>query len=224
MQRERRVNRPGSASYFSKAFPFHAGRPEPAAFRAPFRLRGRRTFSEFHYNVIRNPRAVAARPPGARAEGIYRRDADPGAGDPDPPEGPRPARHRPDRHRQDRRLHAAVDRPAAPQSDKPRRSRAPAGCWCSRRPASSPARSPRAPAPTASSRSMRGRHRVRRHLDRQEPPGRGARRRRPRRHAGPADRPDRAALPDACARSRSSSSTRPTRCSTSASSTRSSRS
>ena len=47
----------------------------------------------------------------------------------------------------------SIDRLAP--SDKPRRARAPAGCWCSPRPASWPARSPRAPAPTAASRSMR---------------------------------------------------------------------
>ncbi len=151
-----------------------------------------------------------------------RRDPDPDAGHSDPPQGPRPARHRPDRHRQDRGLHAAVDRPAAPVRPPGRPARLPDA---------RPRPDPRAGQPDRRERprlfallAAQGRHRVRRHLGRQEPAGRGARRRRARRHARPADRPDRAALPHPRTRSRSSSSTRPTRCSISASSTRSSRS
>ena len=43
--------------------------------------------------------------------------------------------------------------PPARRSNRQARARAPAACWCSRRPASSPARSPRAPATMAASRS-----------------------------------------------------------------------
>ena len=109
------------------------------------------------------------------------------------------------------------------RSNRRAAARAPAGCWCSRRPASSPARSPRAPAPIAASRSSsvatvfggtsvgKNRQDVSRGVDiLVATPGRLI------------DLIEQRYLTSA--RSRSSSSTRPTRCSTSASSTRSSRS
>ena len=61
----------------------------------------------------------------------------------------------------------SIDRLAAGATAAHRR--APAGCWCSRRPASSPARSPTRPAPMAQFSRHARRHRVRRHLARQEP-------------------------------------------------------
>ena len=71
----RRLNRPGSASYFSKAFPFHAGQPEPAAYRAPFpAARCAASICELFITMsFQIARAVAARPPGARARRIIRR-------------------------------------------------------------------------------------------------------------------------------------------------------
>ena len=128
-----------------------------------------------------------------------------------------PAGHRPDRHRQDGGLRAAA--PAAPGRGQP----APAAAL------------PRAPGPDADPRAGDPDRRILRHLRpprspephrrlrrrRPEPAGAGpgARRRRPGRHAGPPARPDRTGHMSSSTASRPSCSTRPTACSTWASST-----
>ena len=77
MQRERRVNRPGSASYFPKVSLFtRVARTRRVSARHSG-CAGAAHVSEFIYNVIPIPRAVAARPPGARAKELCARDADP---------------------------------------------------------------------------------------------------------------------------------------------------
>ena len=126
-------------------------------------------------------------------------------------------RHRPDRHRQDRGLRAADPAPAR-RRPAAGPARGAAACSCSPRPASSRARSPRASATYG------------RHIGAHSPScsaasataavaGAGARRRRAGRDARPPARPSRAARVDALGASRSWCSTRPTRCSISASST-----
>ena len=91
----------------------------------------------------------AARSRCACARQLLDADADPAPGDPDGPDRPRPSGHRPDRHRQDRGLRAAVARPARRHPRHPKRARC--ACWCWRRRASWPPRSPPARAPTAAS-------------------------------------------------------------------------
>ena len=152
--------------------PFSRGSSEPAAFpRAIPAARRAAHYSEFIHMSFET---LGLSQPVLQALALKEythADADPGAGDPDPAQGPRPARHRPDRHRQDRRLHAAVDRPAGRRRQA---RRSPRACRMlvlapTRELASQIAESARAYSRFS---RMSGRHRVRRHLDRQEPAGR----------------------------------------------------
>ncbi len=135
---------------FPRDFPFHAGRFDTRAARR-FRSESisRTAYcasSESH--DIRKTRAFAARSPGPRHEGLQHADADPGAGHSRRARRARPDGHRPDRHRQDRRVHAPEHRPAA-RGARGRRRSSRAACWCWRRRANSPGRSPSRPRITA---------------------------------------------------------------------------
>ena len=211
-------SRPASRPSFHSS-PFHAGcSTQPRSSRALSRGAAAMHIG-FQFDQIYRPRAFAAPPRCARRQELHLADADPGAGDPDRPDRARPARHRPDRHRQDRGLHAAVARPAGanprvhPIAERVRMLvLAP-----TRELASQIADSARTYAKTSSHQRRRD---LRRHPPMQERPRRRARARRARRHPGPPARPGRPARARSVAASKSSSSTRPTRCSTSASSMR----
>ena len=171
------------------------------------------------HDHLRRPRPLRDRCSHAlRDVGYESPEPDPGAGDPAAARGPRRDRPGPDRHRQDRRLRAADDRV--------RRSRPRTRCRrsCSRRRASCASRSPRRCAPTARARASTSW------------PCSAARRSAPSR---PSCAPGgqvvvgtvgrvldliSAPLADAARDAASSCSTRPTRCSTSASSRTSRRS
>ena len=115
----------------------------PVASRRQIDVRAPTPFEEFHFMTVEFNQLGLSKPVLAALDrqGLHRSHADPGAVDSAAARRPRPARHRPDRHRQDRGVRAAVDRPAVAIGHTAR-CRASAACWCSRRRANSPARSP----------------------------------------------------------------------------------
>ena len=137
-------------------------------------------------------------------------------------ERPRPDRHRPDRHRQDRRLRAADPQPPRRQPHPARAQDLPrAGAQPDARALrADPRQLPHLRPPPAH--PVRARHR--RRLDGPAGPRAAQRRRRPGRDAGPPARPGAEQRAAARQRSRCSCSTKPTACSTWASSTTSGRS
>ena len=150
-------------------------------------------------------------------EGYTEPTADPGAGRSRRVSGPRPRRYRADRHRQDGGVRAADPQPPGGERRGVRRRKLP------RPRALADARTRRAdrrelphlwPLPQAELDA-----RLRRRADRQADARAAARRRHPGRHARPAARPAQRSRAVRSTRSRSSSSTRPTTCSTWASST-----
>ena len=189
---------PGSASVVSNGLPYSRGvstlprhlvRPDDA--RARHHLR----YYSMSFSTSRPRRAAR---PRARSQGLYRRPPRSSAtAIPIAARRPRPARHRADRHRQDRRVRAAVD-PAPGRSASKRVL--PTHCRMlvlapTRELASQIADSARGYGQFSQD---VGRDRVRRHQHQQEPPGPEPRRRHPRRHAGPPDRPGRAGLRATC--------------------------
>ena len=80
--------------------------------RAPISAARRISNASKHDSVFRS-RAVAARSPGPRLEGLQRTHSNSGTGDSGRPRRARPHGHRADGDRQDGRLHAAQHRPLA---------------------------------------------------------------------------------------------------------------